>query len=132
MKLTGKKSKPVGDISKKSTPINVTSYKPMIDFERTLKILGRKRFDNVKEHLDSFDEDQKQEIVQEVINHLCQYNRLSQDIEKDISDSLYSILENKWKMVVDQDQEIIDRVFIEYFLELSRDELLALLAKFKG
>lgn len=73
----------------------------MNNFERTLKTLGRKRFDNVKENLDSFDEGQKQEIFQEVINHPCQYNRLPQDIKKDISNYLYSILENKWKLILD-------------------------------
>lgn len=59
MKLTGKNSKPIGDISQQSTSINVTSFKPMSDFERTLKTLGRKWFDNVKEYFDSFDEGRK-------------------------------------------------------------------------
>lgn len=131
MKVTGKKSKPVGEIPKQSTHIDVTCFKPMSDFERTLKILRRKWFDNVKEHFDSFDEGQKQEVVQEVINCLCQNNRLPQDIQKNISESLYLILENKWRLIIDQDQEILDRIFVQYFPELSHEELLEMLAKYK-
>lgn len=86
----------------------------------------------MKECYDSFNDEHKKQIVQEVINYLCQYNRLPQDIEKDISDSLYSILVNKWKMIIEQDQEIIDSIFIKYFLEFPREELLAFLDNFKG
>lgn len=57
---------------------------------------------------------------------------MPQDIQKDIFDSLYSILENKWKLILEKDQEIIDKVFVQYFPELSHEELLALLAKYKG
>lgn len=35
-------------------------------------------------------------------------------------------------MVVDQDHEIIDKIVIQYFPKLPRDELLELLDKFKG
>lgn len=118
MKVTSKKSKPVGEIPKQSTPIDVASFKPMSDFERTLKTLRRKQFDNVKEYnFDSFHEGQKKEVVQEVIIYLCQNNQIPQDIQRSISDSLFLILENKWKLIIDQKQEMIDRIFAQYFSE---------------
>lgn len=69
----------------------------MTDFEKKTKTLGRNRFDNVKKCLDSFNEDQKEQIVQHVISYLCHYNRLAHDLKNDISDSLYSILLDKWE-----------------------------------
>lgn len=95
MKATGKTTKPVKEVPKTNFPINILSYKPMTDFEKTVKSLGRNRFENAKKCFDSFDEDQKEQIVQQVINYLCQYNQLPQDLKDDISDSLYSILANK-------------------------------------
>lgn len=87
-----------------------------------VKTLVRNRFDN----FDSFDEDQKEHIVQQVINHLCHYNGLPHDLKNEIFDSLYSILLNKWEEVVEKEQEIIDNVFIQYFPDLSKDELITL------
>lgn len=75
----------------------------MTNFERTVKTLGRNRFDNVKECFDSFNEEQKEQIFQQVIN-LSHYNRLPHDLRKDISDSLYSILLNKWEEVVKKEK----------------------------
>ncbi|XP_059078170.1 uncharacterized protein LOC131876722 [Cryptomeria japonica] len=100
LKETGRKSKPVGEIPKQNIPIDIASFKPMSHFERTMKILKRKQLDDIKDYFDSFDDIQKQEVVQELI--------------------------------IDQDQEIIDKNFVQYFPELSLEELLEMLSKHKG
>lgn len=132
LKATGKKSKPVSDASKPSAPIEIKSLKPMSHFERTLKYLKRKQLHDVKDYFDSFDDKQKEEVVNEVINYLYQ-NDLSPDhIQKDISDSLYSILDVKCKEAIDQEHKLIDKFFVEYFSDLTQDKLLDLFLKKKG
>lgn len=131
VKATGKATKPVKEVPKATVPINVLNYNLETNFERTEKTLGRNRFDNVKDHFDSFNEDEKEQIIQQVINYLCHYNRLPHDLEKDISNSLYTILLNKWEEAVKKEKEIIDDVFVQYFSDLSNDELNEFLDKYK-
>lgn len=57
MKATGKAAKPVKEVPKEIVPINVLTFKPETNLERKVKTLGRNRFDNVKDHFDSVNED---------------------------------------------------------------------------
>lgn len=49
-KATNRTPKKVKVVSKATTPIDIATYKPNTIFERTMKTLGRNRFDNVKEY----------------------------------------------------------------------------------
>lgn len=71
-------------------------------------------------------------MLDEVINYLYQNDLSPHSIQKNILDSLYSILDDKWKKVIDQGHELIDKIFVEYFFDLSQDELSNLFVKYKG
>lgn len=132
VKATDRISKKVKVVPKATTPIDIAAYKPDTHFERTMKTLGRNRFDNVKEYFDSFTEDEKEQVIQQVITHLCHYSRFPHDLEKVISISLYNILLDKWEDSIKLEKEIIDEIFVQYFPNLSTDGISALVDQYKA
>lgn len=130
LKATSKKSKLIGETPKQDIPI-IASFKPLGHYERTMKTLKKKKLDDVREFYDSFDDNQKQ-VVKEVINYLYQNDRSPHSIQKNILDFLFSILDNKWKKVINQGNEMIDGIFLQYFPNLCQEEMSDLLDKYKG
>lgn len=116
MKATGKAAKPVKEVPKAT------------DFEKTVKTLGRNRFDNVKKCFDSFDENQKEQIVQQVINYLCQYNRLPQDLKDDISIICILFLQISGKLLSRKIKKLLIMCLFNIFLNyLEMNQLLYLI-----
>lgn len=97
-----------------------------------MKSLGRNRFDNVKEHYDSFTEDEQKQVLQLVITYLGHYGRFMHALEKDISVSLYNTLLDKWEEAIQLEKKILDEVFVQYFPNLSSKGISALTKEYKA
>ncbi|XP_059066690.1 uncharacterized protein LOC131857918 [Cryptomeria japonica] len=67
VKATGRMSKKAKVVPKVTTPLEIASYKPETMFER-MKMLGRNKFENVKEYYDSFSKDEQKQIHQQLLN----------------------------------------------------------------
>lgn len=97
-----------------------------------MKSLGRNKFDNVKEHYDSFTKDEQKQVIQQGITYLGHYNRFPHDLKKDILIPLYNTLLDKWEEAIQLEKKIIDEIFVQYFPNLSSDGISALTEEYKA
>lgn len=63
---------------------------------------------------------------------MCVNDQSPSKIRSETPDSLYNSLENKWRIAIEKEQEIREKVFAQYFLDLSNFELFEVINQNKG
>lgn len=115
-----------------SVNIDISSYKPLTHCQRTIKNIRRKVIGDFKECFDDFNDDEKKEVEQEVINYLCINDRWPLEIRSETPDSFYNTLNNKWRISIEKEQEIREEIFAQYFPDVPKIELYEVVERYKG
>lgn len=117
-----------------STPVNIdiSSYKPLTHCQRKIKNIRRKLLHDLIKYFDDFNDDEKEAIKKEIIQYLCVIDPSPSEIRSETPDSLYKPLDNKWRITIEQEQEMREKVFAEHFPDVSNSKLFDVMNKYKG
>lgn len=63
---------------------------------------------------------------------MCKNDWSPLEIKSQTPDSLFKALDNKWRIAIEKEQEIREKVFAQYFPDLSNSELFDVLDQNKG
>lgn len=94
--------------------------------------IRREILDDLKDYFDELNDTKKEEVEIEVIKYLCKNDRSPTDIKSIISNSLYDSLDNKWCIVIEKEQAIMEETFAQYFPDASNSKLFEILNQYKG
>lgn len=61
--------------------IDISSYKPLTHCQRTIKNIRRKLLHDLVDYYDDFNDEEKEEVLQEIIIYLCKNDWLPSEIK---------------------------------------------------